>query len=54
MDKEYRKKYYKEHKIRIQASINKRKINIERMIKENINSDDEESLFNENNIIGDD
>ena len=45
-------KYYKEHKIRIQSSINKRKINVERMIEENMNSDDKESLFNEDNIIG--
>ena len=45
MDKKYSKEYYENHKIRMQASINKRKANIERMIAENMNNIDEESLF---------
>ena len=45
MDKKYSKEYYENHRIRIQSSINKRKANIERMIAENMNNIDEESLF---------
>jgi len=48
MDKsKYSKEYYEKHKIKMQASINRRKSNIKKMIDENMNNIDEESLFNE-------